>query len=102
MVQLIDADDVDLKTGALTYAAPFDRPYDWALAGDKRFFFDMVTPAGLAEIKTYADAIGPWKRYIVTPPWQSMITRPRCSTSVIWTCCPRRRQTLPIGLQCRK
>jgi len=26
----------------------------------------MVTPAGLAEIKTYADGIGPWKRYIIT------------------------------------
>ena len=25
----------------------------------------MVTPAGLAEIKTYADGIGPWKPYIV-------------------------------------
>ncbi|MYN05429.1 glycerophosphodiester phosphodiesterase [Pseudoduganella sp. DS3] len=66
MVQLIDADDVDLKTGALTYAAPYNRPYDWAQAGDKRMFSDMVTPAGLAEIKTYADGIGPWKRYIVS------------------------------------
>jgi len=25
-----------------------------------------VTPAGLAEIKTYADGIGPWKRYIIS------------------------------------
>ncbi|WP_342119273.1 glycerophosphodiester phosphodiesterase [Pseudoduganella sp. OTU4001] len=66
MVQLIDADDVDLKTGALTYAAPYDKPYDWAQAGDKRKFSDMVTAAGLAEIKTYADGIGPWKRYIVS------------------------------------
>jgi glycerophosphoryl diester phosphodiesterase len=30
-----------------------------------RFFSAMVTPAGLAEIKTYADGIGPWKVYIV-------------------------------------
>ncbi|KQV46676.1 glycerophosphodiester phosphodiesterase [Duganella sp. Root336D2] len=66
MVQLIDADDVDLKTGALTYAAPYDKPFDWAQAGDKRLFGEMVTPAGLAEIKTYADGIGPWKRYIVS------------------------------------
>jgi glycerophosphoryl diester phosphodiesterase len=66
MIQLIDADDVDLHTGALTYAAPYDRPYDWALAGDKRLFSAMVTPSGLAEIKTYADGIGPWKRYIVS------------------------------------
>jgi glycerophosphoryl diester phosphodiesterase len=66
MVQLIDADDVDLKTGALTYAAPYDKPFDWAQTGDKRMFSDMVTPSGLAEIKTYADGIGPWKRYIVS------------------------------------
>jgi len=66
MVQLIDADNVDLKTGALTYAAPYDKPFDWAQAGDKRLFSDMVTSAGLAEIKTYADGIGPWKRYIVS------------------------------------
>ncbi|MEJ6000548.1 glycerophosphodiester phosphodiesterase [Paucibacter soli] len=65
LIQLIDADDVDLKTGKLTYAAPYDRPYDWFKAGDKRLFSDMVTPAGLAEIKTYADGIGPWKPYIV-------------------------------------
>lgn len=66
LIQLIDADDVNLKTGALTFAAPYDRPYDWAKAGDSRLFSAMVTPAGLAEIKTYADGIGPWKRYIIT------------------------------------
>lgn len=66
MIQLIDADDVDMKTGALTYAPPYDQPYDWKLAGDKRNFGAMITPAGLAEIKTYADGIGPWKRYIVS------------------------------------
>ena len=66
LIQLIDADDVNLKTGALTFAAPYDRPYDWFKAGDTRLFSAMVTPAGLAEIKAYADGIGPWKRYIIT------------------------------------
>ena len=66
MVQLIDGDSVDLKTGAVTFDVPSDRPYDWTLAGDKRNFDVMVTPAGLAEIKTYADGIGPWKRYVVS------------------------------------
>ncbi|WP_079436747.1 glycerophosphodiester phosphodiesterase [Zoogloea sp. LCSB751] len=66
LIQLIDADDVNLKTGALTYAMPYDKPYDWAKAGDSRLFSAMVTPAGLAEIKAYADGIGPWKRYIIT------------------------------------
>lgn len=65
LIQLIDADDYDLKTGKLTYAAPYDRPYDWTLSGDARLFSAMVTPAGLADIKTYADGIGPWKPYIV-------------------------------------
>ena len=65
LIQLIDADDYDLKTGKLTYAAPYDRPYDWVQSGDPRLFSAMVTPAGLAEIKLYADGIGPWKPYIV-------------------------------------
>lgn len=66
LIQLIDADDVDLATGQLTFAAPYDRPYDWFKAGDTRLFSAMVTPAGLAEIKTYADGIGPWKPYIMS------------------------------------
>jgi len=66
LIQLIDGDSIDLKTGAMTYAVPVDRPYEWTKAGDKRNFDVMVTPAGLAEIKTYADGIGPWKRYIVS------------------------------------
>ena len=69
LIQLIDADDYDLKTGKLTYAAPYDRPYDWTLSGDTRLYSAMVTPAGLAEIKTYADGIGPWKPYIVPVKW---------------------------------
>jgi len=66
MVQLIDADWVDFKTGQLTFAAPWDRPYDWTKAGDTRLYSAMVTPAGLAEIKSYADGIGPWKPYIAS------------------------------------
>ena len=65
MVQLIDADGYDFRTGGVTYAPPFHRPYDWERSGDQRLFRDMVTPAGLAEIKAYADGIGPWKPYIV-------------------------------------
>ena len=65
MVQLVDGDNIDLKTGKITYAIPFDRPYDWCKSGDTRLFADMVTPAGLAEIRTYADGIGVWKPYIV-------------------------------------
>jgi glycerophosphoryl diester phosphodiesterase len=65
MVQLVDGDAIDLKTAKITYAIPFDRPYDWFKSGDTRQFADMVTPEGLAEIRTYADGIGVWKPYIV-------------------------------------
>ena len=40
-------------------------PYSWTLAGDPRYFGAMLTPAGLAEIKTYADGIGPWKPQVM-------------------------------------
>ena len=66
-IQLIDGNDVDYKTGAVIYqtqdAYNFvdGRPYSWTVAGDGRYFGAMTTPAGLAEIGTYADGIGPWK-----------------------------------------
>ena len=41
------------------------RPWDFAMAGDPRTYHDLATPAGLAEIATYADGIGPDKRRIV-------------------------------------
>jgi glycerophosphoryl diester phosphodiesterase len=65
LVQLIDADDV-APDGTITYAPPFDRPYDWAVAGRTGTFGDLVTPAGLAEVRTYADGIGPWKPYLIS------------------------------------
>ena len=40
-------------------------PYDFVVAGDPRTYADLVTPAGLAEIATYADGIGPSKNLIV-------------------------------------
>jgi glycerophosphoryl diester phosphodiesterase len=65
LVQLIAADDVD-KDGAILLKPPGDRPYDFVLAQDPRTYKDLVSKAGLAEIKTYADGVGPWKRYIVS------------------------------------
>jgi glycerophosphoryl diester phosphodiesterase len=41
------------------------RPFDFALAGDPRTYRDMVTPAGLAEIATYADGLGPNKALLI-------------------------------------
>jgi len=64
LVQLIDADDVNAD-GSMSLAAPYDKPYDFAVSGDPRTFADLVTPTGLAFIKTYADGVGPWKPYLV-------------------------------------
>jgi glycerophosphoryl diester phosphodiesterase len=50
LVQLID------ETGA---------PYDFVVAHDRRTYADMITPAGLKEIATYAQAIGPYKLLII-------------------------------------
>jgi glycerophosphoryl diester phosphodiesterase len=40
-------------------------PYDLVAAGDPRTYADLITPAGLAEIATYADGLGPSKNLIV-------------------------------------
>jgi len=69
LVQLVDANDVN-PDGTLDFTAPFDRPYDWTVSKDPklraRLFSFFVTDEGLREIRTYADGIGPWKRYIVS------------------------------------
>src|SRR5215208_1942374 len=68
LIQLVDANDTDAN-GNPTYAPPFDRPYDWTVSGNpaltSRTFGYFATNAGLDEIKSYADGIGPWKVYIV-------------------------------------
>jgi glycerophosphoryl diester phosphodiesterase len=69
-VQLIDAYDVDFKTGNMIYGTDaahrvYSQPTDWKLQGRSELFDSMLTRAGLAQIKTYADGIGPWKPMIV-------------------------------------
>jgi glycerophosphoryl diester phosphodiesterase len=82
VVQLVDGNDWNLKTGELIYQRPNSdnfvngRPYSWTVAGDPRYFGAMLTPAGLAEVKTYADGIGPWK-----PQVMSMTVSPFKSTN---------------------
>ncbi|MGH8567649.1 MAG: glycerophosphodiester phosphodiesterase [Gammaproteobacteria bacterium] len=61
LVQLIDAESIALD-GTLIPG----RPFDFVLAGDPRTYADLLSDAGLSEIKTYADGIGPWKRYIAS------------------------------------
>jgi glycerophosphoryl diester phosphodiesterase len=61
LVQLIDA------SGA---------PFDLVAGGDPRTYSDLVTPAGLKEIATYADGIGPDKSRIVPLDATGHITAP--------------------------
>ncbi len=64
LVQLIDADDVNAD-GSMSLVAPYRQPYDFVVKGDARTFADLLTSAGMDFVKTYADAVGPWKPYLV-------------------------------------
>lgn len=64
LVQLIDADDVK-DDGSMSLVTPYRQPYDFVVSGDTRQFSDLLTSSGLDFVKTYADAIGPWKPYLV-------------------------------------
>ena len=63
LIQLVDADDIN-PDGSISLVKPYDKPYDWVVSGRSGLFSDLLTPAGLAEVKSYADGIGPWKPYI--------------------------------------
>jgi len=65
LIQLVDADDVN-PDGSIALNPPYDKPYDWVVSGRAGLFKDLLTPAGLAEVRSYADGIGPWKVYLVS------------------------------------
>ncbi|MDC7706533.1 glycerophosphodiester phosphodiesterase [Vogesella indigofera] len=65
LVYLLDANDVRADGSIDTI-----RPYDHVVAGDARTYADMLTPAGLKEVRRFADGIGPWKPYLIS--WQAM------------------------------
>ncbi|MDD5412843.1 MAG: glycerophosphodiester phosphodiesterase family protein, partial [Methylobacter sp.] len=62
LVQLVDADDVNAD-GSISLVAPYKQPYDFVVTGDARTFADLVTDEGLSFVKSYADAVAPWKPY---------------------------------------
>ncbi len=61
LIQLLDADDVRLDGSLIEI-----KPYDFVVSGDTRTYADIRSAQGLAEVATYADGIGPWKRMIVS------------------------------------
>ncbi len=72
LVQLVDANDVN-PDGSLDFTAPFDKPYDWVVSGRAGLFKDLLTPQGLAEVRTYADGVGPWKYYLISTRCKSVV-----------------------------
>ncbi len=64
LVQLVDGYDIN-PDGSIDFSLPWGQPYDLTVAGDKRNYGALLTPAGLADIKKYADGIGPWKPYLI-------------------------------------
>ena len=61
IVQLID----NPNNAPAPNGAPRNAPYDFVAAGSKRTYADLVTPAGLKEIATYADVVSPYKEVII-------------------------------------
>jgi glycerophosphoryl diester phosphodiesterase len=70
LVQLVMASGLSAD-GTPEFNPPYARPYDWTLSSDPRTFGDMLSPQGLAEIKSYADGIGAWKPFIVATSTQA-------------------------------
>ncbi len=64
LVQLVDADDVNAN-GSMSLVDPYRQPYDVLAAGGTTTFADLLTAGGLANVKLYADGIGPWKPYLL-------------------------------------
>lgn len=61
IVQLID----NPKNPPAPNGAPRNAPYDFVASGSTRTYADLVTPAGLREIATYADVVAPYKEVII-------------------------------------
>lgn len=80
LVQLVDANDVNAD-GSLDFSKPYDKPYDWVVSGRAGLFKDLLTPAGLAEVRSYADGIGPWKVYLLSSACKAVAAGGGCADS---------------------
>ena len=57
--------NTQLRVPLVQLIAGSGAPYDLTVTGDPRSYAELITPAGLAEIATYADGIGPDKNRLV-------------------------------------
>ena len=53
------------KVPLVQLMSPGEQPYDFVVSGDQRTYDDMATPAGLAEIASYANGIGVYKEFVI-------------------------------------
>jgi glycerophosphoryl diester phosphodiesterase len=93
-VQLVDADDVN-PDGSLAFNKPFDKPYDWVVSGRPGLFKDLLTPQGLAEVRTYADGVGPWKYYLISTACKQIVAGACVDTNGDGNVDERDRKLLP-------
>jgi glycerophosphoryl diester phosphodiesterase len=102
LVQLIDANDVN-PDGSFDYTAPYDRPYDWTASGKPellaRTFGYLTTDAGLDEVASYADGIGPWKPYIINGATETDLVARAHARGLIVTPYTFRNDRLPAQYQ---
>ena len=57
--------DRELRVPLVQLTSSAGAPYDFVAAGDKRTYADIVSAAGLREVATYADGVGPSKDQII-------------------------------------
>jgi len=70
------AGPLKLRTPVVQLIAGSGAPYDLVAAGDPRTYTDLIAPAGLAEIATYADGIGPDKNRVIPRDASGTLTSP--------------------------
>ncbi len=66
LVQMINGDPKLGSDGQILMNLPYGQPYDFTLAGTSTTYAQMVTADGLAQIKTYANGISPWKPFVIS------------------------------------
>jgi glycerophosphoryl diester phosphodiesterase len=57
--------DRRLRVPLVQLTSASGRPYDFTAAGDPRTYADLMTPAGLREVASYADGLGPAKDSVI-------------------------------------
>ncbi|MBL7502324.1 glycerophosphodiester phosphodiesterase, partial [Frankia sp. CN7] len=65
VTNLIQLRKLGLKTPVVQLLSGSGAPYDLRAAGDPRTYADLITPAGLKTIATYANGIGPEKNQVI-------------------------------------